>query len=111
MQGRRGLERELGAKVSGQRISLLIISSIKCPLFRRKTPRIFRRRKNSGESDAIGLAGGPQMNRPWRMGRKGKEECGRTRRTRRRTGKKKEGGMEDKKDDKEEKEELPGGPK
>ena len=51
------------------------------------------------------------MNRPWRMGRKGKEECGRTRRTRRRTGKKKEGGMEDKKDDKEEKEELPGGPK
>ena len=49
-----GLERELGAKVSGHRISLLIISSIKCPLFRRKTPRIFQHGKNSGESAPSG---------------------------------------------------------
>ena len=57
-----GLERELGAKVSGHRISLLIISSIKCPLFRRKTPRIFQhRRKNSGESAPLGTGrGGPK---------------------------------------------------
>ena len=55
-----GLERELGAKVSGHRISLLIISSIKCPLFRRKTPRIFQHRKNSGESAPLGMPGGPK---------------------------------------------------
>ena len=57
-----GLERELGAKVSGHRISLLIISSIKCPLFRRKTPRIFQHwRKNSRESAPLGTGrGGPK---------------------------------------------------
>ena len=66
-----GLERELGAKVSGHRISLLIISSIKCPLFRRKTPRIFQRRgEKFRRKRAIGLAGGPKMNHPGRMGRR-----------------------------------------
>ena len=54
-----GGESSLGAKVSG--ISLLIISSIKCPLFRRKTPRIFQhRRKIPEKARHWTLAGGAQ---------------------------------------------------
>ena len=62
-----GLERELGAKVSGHRISLLIISSIKCPLFRRKTPRIFqhcwgKKLRESASLDTLGWCGGGAQN-------------------------------------------------
>ena len=56
-----GGESSLGAKVSG--ISLLIISSIKCPLFRRKTPRIFQhcwgeKLRESASLDTLGWCGG-----------------------------------------------------
>ena len=56
-----GGESSLGAKVSG--ISLLIISSIKCPLFRRKTPRIFQhcwgeKLRESAWLDTLGWCGG-----------------------------------------------------